>query len=164
MVHVDCALVDAPRALKVALRLLEGGVLEPRADGVAAHPQPVFEVLALFQSVDGELLRVGDLLRRRRVVVVLLPLARLAEDLLGGDLHRRWGLILRCARHLHGRAFSSRRGGCASSCFRRRSMRRGRARSRRRRREEEDDDAACPPFFFPAQEATIHGMNEDTDR
>ena len=121
MIDIDGSLIDRACTLKVALLLLERGVLKPGTDRILAHAQPILKVLALLETVNGKLLRtadsirnvrtvtrpaqrvkthtwpaylgVGDLLCRCRIVLIFLPLSRLAEDLLRGDLHRR-GLLI----------------------------------------------------------------------
>mmetsp|Transcript_40830 Transcript_40830/g.100841 ORF Transcript_40830/g.100841 Transcript_40830/m.100841 type:complete len:451 (-) Transcript_40830:167-1519(-) len=103
-VLVQRALPHRPRAGEVLLRLLPFGVLDPHRLVPEDAADLVLELLALLQAVLGQLLDVRDLLLGR-LVVLLLPLLRLAHDLLRGDLGLRGGLILdaRGARVLDGR-------------------------------------------------------------
>ena len=94
VVDIDRSLIDRAAPVKVALRLFKRRVLEPRADRVSVHTEPILKVFAFPHAVDGEFLGVHHLLRGRAVRLVVLTLARFAKDLLRRDLHRRRLLVL----------------------------------------------------------------------
>mmetsp|Transcript_9719 Transcript_9719/g.36471 ORF Transcript_9719/g.36471 Transcript_9719/m.36471 type:complete len:549 (-) Transcript_9719:102-1748(-) len=94
VVHIHRALVHASRSLELLVLRLPLGVLEPHAHHVSLAPDGVLELLALLDAHLLQLFRIGNGALRLRQLRLQLPIARLAQNLLRGDLDGRRSAVL----------------------------------------------------------------------